>query len=119
MLLALAYSMFVRLAFRLMRRVPRASHHPFARWLAKQRATGWIGQSAYVDLFQNIWGALTVWCLMQSPVVILNTLDLGDLQAFHTNFERACRTRSRFSISTEDCTPSLSRCDCSQSSVAL
>ncbi|MDM0116762.1 site-specific integrase [Variovorax sp. J22R133] len=56
--------------------------HAFECWLDDQRATGSLRQPASVQVYRDMWGAFTAWCLGQSPVVTLASLDLRDLQAF-------------------------------------
>jgi integrase len=54
----------------------------FERWLEDQRASGSLRQPASVQVYRDMWGAFTAWCLVQSPAVTLSSLDLRDLQAF-------------------------------------
>jgi integrase len=54
----------------------------FDRWLDDQRASGSLRRPASVEVYRNMWGAFTAWCLGQSPVVTLDSVDLQDLQAF-------------------------------------
>ena len=54
----------------------------FERWLDAQRATGSLRQPASVQVYRDMWGAFTAWCLGQSPAITLASLDLRDLQAF-------------------------------------
>lgn len=63
--------------------VPAESHRlAFERWLDDQRALGSLRQPASVEVYRDMWGAFTAWCLAQSPAITLTTLDLRDLQAF-------------------------------------
>jgi integrase len=62
---------------------PAGSHRlAFERWLDDQRASGLLRQPASVEVYRDMWGAFTAWCLGQSPAVTLASLDLQDLQAF-------------------------------------
>jgi len=62
---------------------PSEGHHlAFERWLHDQRASGSLRQPASVEVYRDMWGAFTAWCLGQSPGVALPSLDLADLQAF-------------------------------------
>jgi integrase len=62
---------------------PAESHRlAFERWLEDQRASGSLRQPASVEVYRDMWGAFTAWCLGQSPAVTLTSLDLQDLQAF-------------------------------------
>ncbi len=54
----------------------------FERWLSDRRASGELRQPASVQVYRDMWGAFTAWCLGQSPAVTLGSLDLRDLQAF-------------------------------------
>ncbi|MDM0014980.1 site-specific integrase [Variovorax sp. J22P168] len=55
----------------------------FAHWLADKQATGSLRQPGSIEVYREMWGAFTAWCLGQSPAVTLDSLDLRDLQAFH------------------------------------
>ena len=62
---------------------PSEGHHlAFERWLFDQRASGSLRQPASVEVYCDMWGAFTAWCLGQSPAITLASLDLRDLQAF-------------------------------------
>jgi integrase len=54
----------------------------FERWLEDQRASGSLRQPTSVQVYRDMWGAFTAWCLGQSPAITLSSLDLRDLQAF-------------------------------------
>jgi integrase len=54
----------------------------FDAWLADRRASGELRQPASVQIYRDMWGAFTAWCLGQAPAVTLASLDLRDLQAF-------------------------------------
>lgn len=54
----------------------------FERWLEDQRASGSLRQAASAEVYRDMWGAFTTWCLGRSPAVTLASLDLRDLQAF-------------------------------------
>ncbi|MGO4396248.1 tyrosine-type recombinase/integrase [Variovorax sp. M-6] len=62
---------------------PTESHRlAFDRWLGDQRASRSLRQPASVEVYRDMWGAFTAWCLSRSPTVTLASLDLQDLQAF-------------------------------------
>jgi len=62
---------------------PAASHRlAFERWLAHQQATGSLRQTSSIEVYRDMWGSFTAWCLGQSPAVSLASLDVRDLQAF-------------------------------------
>lgn len=69
----------------------------FERWLDDQRASGSLRQPASIEVYRDMWGAFTAWCLGQSPGVTLASLDLRDLQAFQA--ARFGRKRSDMSLS--------------------
>ncbi|MDN8618912.1 hypothetical protein [Variovorax ginsengisoli] len=46
----------------------------FERWLDGQRASGSLRQPASVEVYRDMWGAFTAWCLGQSPAVTLASL---------------------------------------------
>ncbi|AVQ84890.1 site-specific integrase (plasmid) [Variovorax sp. PDNC026] len=54
----------------------------FEAWLSDQRDSGLLRQEGSVSVYQDMWQAFVAWCLGQSPVVSLSSLDLADLQAF-------------------------------------
>jgi site-specific recombinase XerD len=62
---------------------PSESHRrAIERWLDDQQALGALRQPASVQVYRDMWGAFTAWCLGQSPAVTLASLDMRDLQAF-------------------------------------
>ncbi|MDP9606542.1 site-specific integrase [Variovorax sp. NFACC27] len=56
----------------------------FDAWLADQRGSGLLRQDGSVAVYEDMWEAFAAWCLGQSPVVTLSSLDLADLQAFQS-----------------------------------
>jgi integrase len=63
--------------------VPAESHRiAFEHWLEDQRAMGSLRQAASIQVYRDMWGSFTAWCLGQSPAVLLTSLDAHDLQAF-------------------------------------
>ncbi|MEB0060100.1 tyrosine-type recombinase/integrase [Variovorax sp. LG9.2] len=54
----------------------------FERWLVDRRSSGFLRQPGSVQVYRDMWGAFTAWCLGQSPAVTLASLDGLDLQAF-------------------------------------
>jgi integrase len=54
----------------------------FEHWLADQQATGSLRQSSSIQVYRDMWGGFTAWCLGQSPAVTLASLDVRDLKAF-------------------------------------
>ncbi|MDM0108444.1 tyrosine-type recombinase/integrase [Variovorax sp. J22R24] len=54
----------------------------FERWLEDQRASGSLRQPSSIQVYRDMWGAFTAWCLGQSPAITLSSLDLSDLQVF-------------------------------------
>ncbi|RZL87240.1 MAG: integrase, partial [Variovorax sp.] len=54
----------------------------FERWLEDQRSTGSLRQPSSIQVYRDMWGGFTAWCLGQSPAVTLSSLDVRDLQAF-------------------------------------
>lgn len=54
----------------------------FERWLSDQQATGSLRQSSSIQVYRDMWGGFTAWCLGQSPMVTLASLDVRDLEAF-------------------------------------
>ncbi|MDR6856218.1 tyrosine-type recombinase/integrase [Variovorax guangxiensis] len=54
----------------------------FERWLSDQQAAGSLRQSSSIQVYRDMWGGFTAWCLGQSPVVTLASLDVRDLAAF-------------------------------------
>lgn len=54
----------------------------FEAWLADQQALGSLRQPASIQVYRDMWGGFTAWCLGQSPAVTLATLDMRDLKAF-------------------------------------
>jgi integrase len=54
----------------------------FDRWLSDRRATGAPILPASVRAYRDMWSAFTAWCLAQTPMVTLASLDLRDMQAF-------------------------------------
>jgi integrase len=63
---------------------PSGHHQAFERWLDDRRAFGFLRQPGSVEVYRDMWGAFTAWCLGQSPAVTLASLDAQDLQAFHS-----------------------------------
>jgi integrase len=56
--------------------------HAFEAWLDDQRNSGLLRRDGSVSVYEDMWQAFVAWCLGQSPVVCLSSLDLADLQAF-------------------------------------
>jgi integrase len=54
----------------------------FECWLVDQRDSGLLRREGSISVYQDMWEAFSAWCLAQSPVVTLSSLDLPDLQAF-------------------------------------
>lgn len=52
------------------------------QWLDDRQASGELRQPASVQVYRDMWGAFSIWCLGQSPAVTMDSLDLRDLQAF-------------------------------------
>ena len=64
---------------------PAETHRlAFERWLDAHRASGSMRRPASIQVYRDMWGAFTAWCLGQSPAVTLASLDLQDLQAFQS-----------------------------------
>ena len=63
---------------------PHSQSHllAFERWLVDRQASGFLRQPGSVQVYRDMWGAFTAWCLGQSPAVTLASLDSLDLQAF-------------------------------------
>ena len=62
---------------------PAAVHRlAFERWLQQQSAVGSLRQPSSIEVYRDMWGSFTAWCLGQSPAVSLASLDVRDLQAF-------------------------------------
>jgi len=77
---------------------PEVSHAlAFDRWLADRQAEGELRQPASVEVYRDMWGAFGAWCLGQSPVVTLTSLDVQDLDSFQA--ARFGRKRSDLSLS--------------------
>jgi hypothetical protein len=57
----------------------------FARWLADQRGSGLLRREGSIAAYQDMWEAISAWCLTQSPVVALASLGFADLQAFQAD----------------------------------
>ena len=63
--------------------VPAESHRlAFESWLADRRASGSLRQPSSIEVYRDMWGSFTAWCLGQSPAVSLASLDTRDLEAF-------------------------------------
>ena len=56
----------------------------FERWLEDRRALGHLRSAESVQVHRDMWGGFMAWCLGQSPVVTLASLDALDLQAFQS-----------------------------------
>ncbi|MDP9900783.1 tyrosine-type recombinase/integrase [Variovorax ginsengisoli] len=63
---------------------PRPDAHgaAFEAWLEDQRAMGLLQRTGSIQVYRDMWGGFTAWCLGQSPVVRLTDLTVNDLQAF-------------------------------------
>src|ERR1700712_4249874 len=61
---------------------PQEHHAAFENWLAAQQANGTLRQSSSAEVYRDMWGSFTQWCLSQSPVVRLDALHMRDLRAF-------------------------------------
>lgn len=72
---------------------PEAHKLAFERWIVDQRESGLLRQPGSVQVYGEMWGAFTVWCLSQSPAISLETLHSSDLQAFQA---------ARFGLKRED-----------------
>lgn len=62
---------------------PQAHQLAFERWAADRREAGSLRQPGSVQVYREMWGAFTAWCLGQSPAISLETLSPFDLHAFH------------------------------------
>lgn len=54
----------------------------FDRWLADQRDSGLLRRGSSSAVYRSMWGSFAAWCLTQSPVVTLASLDRQDLAVF-------------------------------------
>lgn len=54
----------------------------FERWVDHRRSTGLLREPASVQVYRDMWGAFTAWCLSQKPPVTLASVNALDLQAF-------------------------------------
>lgn len=63
---------------------PRVDAHgpAFEAWLDEQRALGLLQRPASIQVYRDMWGGFTAWCLGQSPAVTLAELTVDDLHAF-------------------------------------
>ncbi len=63
---------------------PRLDGHgpAFESWLDEQQALGLLQRPASIQVYRDMWGGFTAWCLGQSPAVTLADLSVDDLQAF-------------------------------------
>lgn len=63
---------------------PRLDAHgpAFESWLDEQQALGLLQRPASIQVYRDMWGGFTAWCLGQSPAVTLAELSVDDLQAF-------------------------------------
>ncbi|MBN8754594.1 MULTISPECIES: site-specific integrase [unclassified Variovorax] len=67
--------------------VPPSTHvnafkQSFEDWLADQRDAGLLRRDGSASVYEDMWEAFAAWCLGQSPIVTLSSLQLADLQAF-------------------------------------
>ena len=65
----------------------------FEGWVNDRRALGSLREPASVQVYRDMWGAFTAWCLGQNPRVTLKSLNALDLQAFQA---------ARFGIKSSD-----------------
>ncbi|MGJ7578882.1 tyrosine-type recombinase/integrase [Variovorax sp. RHLX14] len=54
----------------------------FQQWIAHKQATGLLREPGSVQVYRDMWGAFTAWCLGQKPPVTLASVNALDLQAF-------------------------------------
>lgn len=54
----------------------------FEQWVAHRRSTGLLREPGSVQVYRDMWGAFTAWCLSQKPAVTLASVNALDLQAF-------------------------------------
>lgn len=54
----------------------------FEAWVNDRRALGSLREPSSVQVYRDMWGAFTAWCVGQSPRVTLKSLNALDLQAF-------------------------------------
>ncbi|MGI4777366.1 MAG: tyrosine-type recombinase/integrase [Janthinobacterium lividum] len=54
----------------------------FESWLIDRRTSGFLREPGSVQVYRDMWGAFTAWCLSQSPVVTLTSINALDVNAF-------------------------------------
>jgi site-specific recombinase XerD len=54
----------------------------FEGWLSEQRANGALRQPGSIEVYREMWRGFMGWCVVQSPAVTLDALDMHDLEAF-------------------------------------
>lgn len=54
----------------------------FAGWLTKQRGDGEVRQTSTVEVYVDMWGCFSKWCIAQAPSITLESLSAEDLERF-------------------------------------
>ena len=54
----------------------------FDAWITDRRTFGLLREPGSVQVYRDMWGAFTAWCLSQNPTVRLESLNALDLDAF-------------------------------------
>lgn len=54
----------------------------FDAWITDRRTFGLLRKPGSVQVYRDMWGAFTAWCLSQNPTVRLESLNALDLDAF-------------------------------------
>lgn len=65
----------------------------FEGWVNDRRELGSLREPSSVQVYRDMWGAFTAWCVAQNPRVTLTSLNALDLQAFQA---------ARFGIRSSD-----------------
>ena len=65
----------------------------FAQWVEHRRSSGLLREPGSVQVYRDMWGAFTAWCLGQKPPVTLASVNALDLQAFQA---------ARFGVKSSD-----------------
>lgn len=62
---------------------PELAHRQaFERWLRSAQSAGRLQRSASVSVYRDMWGAFTLWCVEQQPVVTLEHFGPDALERF-------------------------------------
>lgn len=63
---------------------PGAFQQAFEAWAADQHGAGVLRKAGAREVYQAMWDSFAAWCLGQSPVVRIHTVDQRDLHAFQS-----------------------------------